>query len=94
METQATRRSISKGICTFCKTELAKNKMTQHLKSCKQRLACAGYLGHPFEKIGMVCLIDHISLPKQVRCQYHERDACCSRKGCEKASTRDRGRRR
>jgi len=56
--------------------------------------ACAGYLGHPFEKIGMVCLIDHISLPKQVRCQYHERDACCSRKGCEKASTRDRGRRR
>lgn len=39
METQATRRSISKGICTFCKTEPAKNKMTQHLKSCKQRLA-------------------------------------------------------
>jgi hypothetical protein len=39
METQPARRPISKGICTFCKSELAKNKMTQHLKSCKQRLA-------------------------------------------------------
>jgi hypothetical protein len=39
METQTTRRPISKGICAFCKAELAKNKMTQHLKSCKQRLA-------------------------------------------------------
>jgi hypothetical protein len=39
MEAQSTRRPISKGICTFCKAELAKNKMTQHLKFCKQRLA-------------------------------------------------------
>ena len=39
METQRARRPISKGLCAFCKTELAKNKMTQHLKSCKQRLA-------------------------------------------------------
>jgi len=39
METQTTRRPISKGTCAFCKAELAKNKMTQHLKSCKQRLA-------------------------------------------------------
>ncbi|MFL5587424.1 MAG: hypothetical protein ACJ8DI_07170 [Ktedonobacteraceae bacterium] len=39
METQTTRRPISKGTCTFCKAEFAKNKMTQHLKSCKQRLA-------------------------------------------------------
>jgi hypothetical protein len=39
MESQRARRPISKGICAFCKTELAKNKMTQHLKSCKQRLA-------------------------------------------------------
>src|SRR5882762_9284012 len=39
METQSTRRPISKGTCTFCKAELAKNKMTQHLKFCKQRLA-------------------------------------------------------
>lgn len=39
MENQPARRPISKGICTFCKSELAKNKMTQHLKSCKQRQA-------------------------------------------------------
>ncbi len=39
METQTTHRAISKGTCEFCKAEFAKNKMTQHLKSCKQRLA-------------------------------------------------------
>ena len=39
METQATHKPISTGICAFCKTELAKNKMTQHLKSCKERRA-------------------------------------------------------
>src|SRR2546429_9825012 len=39
METQTTRRPISKRTCAFCNAELAKNKMTQHLKSCKQRLA-------------------------------------------------------
>ena len=39
METQPARRPISTGNCAFCKAELAKNKMTQHLKSCKQRLA-------------------------------------------------------
>ena len=38
METETTRRPISTGICAFCNAELAKNKMTQHLKSCKQRL--------------------------------------------------------
>ena len=39
METETTHRPISTGICEFCKAELAKNKMTQHLKFCKQRLA-------------------------------------------------------
>jgi hypothetical protein len=39
METQTTRRPISTGTCAFCKAELAKNKMTQHLKFCKERLA-------------------------------------------------------
>lgn len=39
MATQPTNKSASTGICTFCKAELAKNKMTQHLKFCKQRLA-------------------------------------------------------
>src|SRR5437867_2706505 len=32
-------REISKGICNFCKGEFSKSGMTQHLKSCKQRLA-------------------------------------------------------
>ena len=39
MATQPAGKPISKGICEFCKSEVAKNKMTQHLKSCKQRLA-------------------------------------------------------
>ncbi len=39
METRSTRRPISKGSCTFCKAELTKNKMMQHLQCCKQRLA-------------------------------------------------------
>lgn len=30
---------ISKGICSFCKSEFAKNTITQHLKRCKQRIA-------------------------------------------------------
>ncbi len=30
---------ISKGICSFCQSEIAKNTMTQHLKHCKQRAA-------------------------------------------------------
>jgi len=38
METQSTPRPISQGTCAFCKAELVKNKMTQHLKFCKQRL--------------------------------------------------------
>ena len=43
-----------------------------------QPVSCAGYLGHPFEKIGMLCMIDQVSLPKHVRCEYNERDPCCS----------------
>jgi hypothetical protein len=39
METQPLGKAVSKGSCAFCKAELAKNKMTQHLKFCKQRLA-------------------------------------------------------
>src|SRR5437764_219998 len=39
MATQTARRPISKGICAFCKAEVVKNKITQHLKTCKQRLA-------------------------------------------------------
>ena len=34
-------------------------------------MACAGYLGRPFEKIGMLCMIDQVSLPKHVRCEYN-----------------------
>jgi hypothetical protein len=39
METQSTSKPISQGTCAFCKAELAKNKITQHLKFCKKRLA-------------------------------------------------------
>ncbi len=31
-------KETSKGICNFCKGEFSKSGMTQHLKSCKQRL--------------------------------------------------------
>jgi hypothetical protein len=39
MATQAKRNSMTKGLCNFCKSEIDKAKMTQHLKSCKQRAA-------------------------------------------------------
>ncbi|HEU5198409.1 MAG TPA: hypothetical protein VFU32_02160 [Ktedonobacterales bacterium] len=39
METHPAHRPVSKGICAFCKAELAKQQMTQHLKSCKARRA-------------------------------------------------------
>src|SRR5947199_9373575 len=38
---------------------------------------CAGYIGHPFETIGMVCMMDHVCLPKHVRCEYNEREPFC-----------------
>jgi hypothetical protein len=37
MATQSTTRATSKGICSFCKGEFDKGKMTQHLRYCKQR---------------------------------------------------------
>jgi hypothetical protein len=39
MAKQTEQREISRGICRFCQGEFAKNKMTQHLKSCKARTA-------------------------------------------------------
>lgn len=38
MAKQAEQKTVSTGICRFCQGEFAKNKMTQHLKSCKARL--------------------------------------------------------
>lgn len=32
-----TTRIVSKGVCSFCKGEFEKGKMTQHLKGCKER---------------------------------------------------------
>ena len=37
MAKQTATKVISKGICNFCKGEFDKAKMSQHLKSCKQR---------------------------------------------------------
>lgn len=39
MVNKAATKEISKGICSFCKGEFEKSKMTQHLKYCKQRAA-------------------------------------------------------
>lgn len=39
MAKQTEQREVSRGICRFCQGEFAKNKMTQHLKSCKARSA-------------------------------------------------------
>lgn len=39
MAKQTASREVSQGICNFCQGEFAKNKITQHLKSCKARLA-------------------------------------------------------
>ncbi len=33
---------------------------------------------HPFETIGMLCMMDQVSLPKHGRCEYNEREPCCS----------------
>ncbi len=37
MANKAATKEVSKGICSFCKGEFEKAKMTQHLKYCKQR---------------------------------------------------------
>jgi hypothetical protein len=37
MANKAATKEISKGICSFCKGEFEKAKMTQHLRYCKQR---------------------------------------------------------
>jgi len=37
MTNKTATREVSKGVCNFCKGEIEKSKMTQHLKYCKQR---------------------------------------------------------
>src|ERR1700738_2795802 len=32
-----TKKELAKGVCSFCKDEFDKSKMTQHLKNCPQR---------------------------------------------------------
>lgn len=39
MAKPATEKGTSNGVCRFCQGEFVKNKMTQHLKSCKARTA-------------------------------------------------------
>ena len=38
MTNKAATKEVSKGVCSFCKGEFEKAKMTQHLKYCKQRV--------------------------------------------------------
>jgi hypothetical protein len=42
MAKQTEQREVSRGVCRFCQGEFAKNRMTQHLKSCKGRVAREG----------------------------------------------------
>jgi hypothetical protein len=42
MVNKAVTKDVSKGICSFCKGEFEKAKMTQHLRYCKQRAAEIG----------------------------------------------------
>src|SRR5437899_5789704 len=37
MANKTATKEVSKGVCSFCKGEFEKAKMTQHLKYCKQR---------------------------------------------------------
>ena len=39
---------------------------------------CAGYLGHPFRKIGIVHMIERASLPRDVRFEYNQQGSFCS----------------
>ncbi|HZR40932.1 MAG TPA: hypothetical protein VFB12_12480 [Ktedonobacteraceae bacterium] len=39
MATRSATRATTKGVCSFCKGEFDKGKMTQHLKHCKERAA-------------------------------------------------------
>jgi hypothetical protein len=39
MKTSAAPKVISKGLCSFCKGEFDKPKMSQHLRNCKERKA-------------------------------------------------------
>jgi hypothetical protein len=39
MANKAATKEVSKGVCSYCKGEFEKAKMTQHLKYCKQRAA-------------------------------------------------------
>jgi hypothetical protein len=64
MVKQAERREISQGVCRFCRGEFAKNKMTQHLKSCKARVA------HKPEQDGQEQRLLHVLVEGKHRPEY------------------------
>ncbi len=39
MKTKVTPKIVTKGVCSFCKGEFDKPKMSQHLRNCKERKA-------------------------------------------------------
>lgn len=51
MPKQTAEREISQGTCYFCRSEFAKNKMTQHLKNCKARQAQVGTSEQPSQRL-------------------------------------------
>jgi len=64
MVKQAERREISRGVCHFCQGEFAKNKMTQHLKSCKARVA------HKSRQSGQEQRLLHLLVEGKYRPEY------------------------
>lgn len=64
MAKQTEQKTISQGICRFCQGEFAKNKMTQHLKSCKARFARAA------EQEGNSQRLFHILVEGKYRPEY------------------------
>lgn len=64
MAKQTVQKDISRGICNFCQGEFAKNKMTQHLKSCRVRLANAA------KQKGEEQLLFHILVEAKYRPDY------------------------
>jgi hypothetical protein len=64
MVRQTERREISRGVCRFCQGEFAKNKITQHLKSCKARFA------HNAEHNGQEQRLLHLLVEGKYRPEY------------------------
>ncbi len=64
MAKQTTEKKVSQGICHFCQGEFAKNKMIQHLKTCKERVRLMG------EQDGPTAQLLHLQIEGNSRPEY------------------------